>query len=63
MVFILLQIMVVVLAGVALQRVRCYPLAVERSSPPELYVTSGARNKYRKVADISVNKKQLNSSF
>ena len=33
--FILPQIMVVVLAGVALQRVRCYPLAVERSSPPE----------------------------
>jgi hypothetical protein len=59
----LLQIMVVVLAGVALQRVPCYPLAVERSSPPELYVTSSARNKHCKAADIPVNKKQLNSSF
>lgn len=40
-----LQIMAVVLAGVTLQRVPCYPPDVEMSSPPELYVTSVARNK------------------
>jgi hypothetical protein len=44
-VFMFLQIMGVVLAGATLQRVPCYPLAVEMSSPPELYVTSVARNK------------------
>jgi hypothetical protein len=42
----LLLIMGAVLAGVALQRVPCYPPDLEMSSPPELYVTSVARNKY-----------------
>lgn len=38
-----LQIMVVVLAGAVLQRVPDYPPIVEDAWPPELYVTSGAR--------------------
>jgi hypothetical protein len=51
-VFIVLQIMAVVLAGVVLQRVPCDPLDVGMSSPPELYVTSNARNKYGKSSGL-----------
>lgn len=52
LVFIVLQIMAVVLAGVVLQRVSCDPLDVGMSLPPELYVTSNARNKYGRSAGL-----------